>query len=87
MYTIPQLAGNYLAATARGQASTCASHLYQQQFCCLANRLGCNFLVTATEKLPVRALLYKAVFSISGNKKVDQLKLPVRAWPYGGNVE
>jgi hypothetical protein len=45
------------------------------------NRSGCNFLVTATEKLPVRALSYKAMFSIPGNKKFDQLKLPLRAWP------
>jgi hypothetical protein len=42
---------------------------------------GCNLLVTATEKLPVRALSYKTVLSIPGNKIVNQLKLPVRAWP------
>jgi hypothetical protein len=81
MYTILQLASNYLVASARGQAWTCAFHLYQQQFCCLENWWDCNILVTATEKLPVLALSYKTVLPIPGNKIVDQLKLPVRAWP------
>jgi hypothetical protein len=76
IYTVLQLASNYLVASARWQAF----HLCQQQFCCLENRSGCNFLVTATEKLQVRALSYKTVLSIPSNKKIDQLKLPVRAW-------
>jgi len=29
---------------------------------------GCNFSVAATEKLPVRALSYKAVFSVRAAK-------------------
>jgi len=39
---------------------------------------GSNFSVAATEKLPVRALSYKAVFSIRAII-CEQLKLPVRA--------
>jgi hypothetical protein len=51
----------------------------------VASRIGeaATYLVTATKNLPVRALSYKAVFSIPGKKKVDQLRLPIRAWPYG----
>ena len=75
-FTALQLACNYFVASARGQAWTCAFHLYQQQFCCLENRSGCNLLVAATEKLKVRALSYKAMLSIPG-----QLKLQVRAYP------
>jgi len=65
-FTALQLASNDFVASARGQAWTCAFHLYQQQFCCLENRSGCNLLVAATEKLQVRALSYKAVLSIPG---------------------
>jgi len=32
---------------------------------------GSNFYVDATEKLPVRALSYKAVFSIRASKKLS----------------
>jgi len=33
---------------------------------------GSNFLVAATEKLPVCALSYKAVFSIRATKKLSK---------------
>jgi len=32
---------------------------------------GSNFVVAATEKLPVRALSFKAVFSIRATKKLS----------------
>jgi hypothetical protein len=40
---------------------------------------GCEFAVAATEKLPVRALWYTAVFSIRATKYLRNFKLPVRA--------
>jgi len=52
-----------LVASARGQTETCASYRCQQQFCCFENGSG-RFSVTAIEELPLRALWYKAVFSI-----------------------
>jgi hypothetical protein len=48
--TLLQLASNYLVASARGQTWTCAFHLYQQQFCCLENRSGCNFFKLRQQK-------------------------------------
>jgi hypothetical protein len=51
-----QLASNILVASARGQTETRASYRYQQ------------LSVAATEKLRVRALSYKAVFSIRATK-------------------
>ena len=69
--TLLQLASNYLVASARGQTETWASYRYQQHFCCLENGSGLNrqqLFVAATEKLPVRALAYKAVFSIRAPK-------------------
>jgi hypothetical protein len=40
---------------------------------------GSNFSFAATEKLPVRALSYKAVFSIRATKYLSNKKFPVRA--------
>ena len=41
--TLLQLASNCLVASARGQAETCASCRYRQQFRCLESGSGCNF--------------------------------------------
>jgi hypothetical protein len=59
-----QVASNCSVASARGQAQICASYCGRQQFRYLENGSGCNFYVAATEKLQVRTLSYKAVFSI-----------------------
>jgi hypothetical protein len=66
-----QLASNHLVASARGQTETRASYRISNFFVAsimgLA-ALGSNFFVAATEKLPVRALSYNAVFSIRTTK-------------------
>jgi hypothetical protein len=66
-----QVASNCSVAIARRQAQICASYCDRQQFCCLENGSGCNFYVAATEKLQVRALSYKAVFSIPVTEKLS----------------
>jgi len=69
--TALQLASNYFIASARGQTEHVRSILISNFS--VASRMGqavsgSNFSVAATEKLPVRAVSYKAVFSIRATK-------------------
>jgi hypothetical protein len=74
--TLLQPASNYLVASAHGQAWTCSLHHYQQQFRCFENRSGCS-----NRKVASAHVLIQSCFLHPGNKKFEQLKLPVHTWP------
>jgi hypothetical protein len=70
-----QLASNFLVGSARGQTETRASYRYQQLFCCFENgsrRISQQLFCCRNRKLPVRALSYKAVFSIRATKYLSK---------------